>query len=141
MIRQRQFERLLVEWAGNMVGRPLVWGETDCWSLVRGAVLVMTRTALAGAPSITSTEAAQQELQALSVRYPEDTCGRFLLELGFEGPHEPSWAQPGDVGLRGTMEFGVVVGRDYLYAVHDRGVVLEGMQSMDMQGTRMYRLK
>lgn len=35
------WDRRLVEWAESVRGRPFVWGETDCATLVRGAVEAM----------------------------------------------------------------------------------------------------
>lgn len=42
MIRAEHWDRLLVEWAQLRLNRAFAWGETDCATLVREAVQVMT---------------------------------------------------------------------------------------------------
>lgn len=42
MHRVQHWDRLLVEWADRLIGKPFRWGVTDCGSLVREAVRVMT---------------------------------------------------------------------------------------------------
>lgn len=39
--RLMNWDRRLVEWAEVVSGRAFVWGEIDCWMLVRGAVEAM----------------------------------------------------------------------------------------------------
>jgi hypothetical protein len=107
-MRQPGWEFRLVAYANSQVGRPFVWGETDCYSLVREALecvydadllphIIYTSKAKAttAARAFPQPGAALSDFGAVRVPLPNAQSGDVLL-------------MPGDDGL-GLPRFAVVV--------------------------------
>lgn len=78
MQRIVNWDAALTRWAGEQVGRPFAWGETDCASLVRGALAAMYGEDLVDLPPWTSARAAARALAAVG------SVPAALAQLGAE---------------------------------------------------------
>lgn len=135
MVRQRGWERLVAEWARAHVITPtvegFVWGQTDCWSLVIGAVQAMTCDVWDDVPLPQSA--------ADALRATRDAVAEFgSIVAWFEA--QGFTAQPGTFAATGDVLvcepdedypwFGVVVGTDIILSQHDVGVVRISVRDM-----------
>lgn len=117
--RRARWEIHLVAFANGHLGRPYVWGETDCAALVRGAVAEMfDPSPLADVPAYATLAEAVRALQVVGdvVAYLE-ARGATAVPVAF--------AQAGDVVLLpgddgdGLPRLGIVVdGRAKLLTSH-----------------------
>lgn len=127
-LRQRHWETRLVAWADTVLGKPYVWGETDCLSLAATAVREITGTPLP-VPSYRSALAARQEVARVLEEH--ETIGAALQHHGARWIGSAAWAQPGDLLVwEPTAEWpfpevAVVVGVHIVTADEHRGVVRE----------------
>ena len=123
-MRPPDWEFRLVEYAMGQVGRAFRWGETDCFSLARGALdVILGADPLADVPTYTNANDAR----AVILAYP-DLAAELEKRGGVATPI--NFAQQGDVVLlpgddgNGRPRFGVVVdGRGrFITADGDLGV-------------------
>lgn len=112
-------ERALLRWAAEEAGKPLVWGETDCASLVRrGLSVLFGEDRLYRIPAWTSAKEALRALRA------EGPASRILEDAGYA----PSERSPvtGDVAVgNGGRDFGLVVFGRVLTAGDSRVVLYD----------------
>lgn len=83
------WERRLVEWADSVQGRPFVWGETDCASLVVQALSLLGHPA--AVPGYHTVSAARRVLAGLDPATVLRDLGAVEVGIAF--------AQSGDVHL------------------------------------------
>jgi len=109
MRRRAGWEFSLVEYAMAQRGRPFVWGDTDCFSLARGALEVVYESdPLADVGAYGSASEAGAVLRA--VGHPADALrerGATLVPLGMAQQGD-LLLMPGDDGT-GHPRFAVVV--------------------------------
>lgn len=121
MTRVPNWDTLLFEWAESQMGKPYVWGDTDCASLVRAACRVIFGVdALSHIKPWTTRAAALKRHSA--------TGGVYGALMSADWTEVPlPFAQQGDVltwsqpALGGA---GVVVARQLLTSDPDHGVQL-----------------
>lgn len=90
MRRVRNWDCLAVEWAIQQVGKPFVWGETDCASLLTGMLGVMYRK-LPPLPRYASLRDAMDIWEQTGGVKP------VLLEWGSQPLPTVAYANTGDV--------------------------------------------
>lgn len=119
MTRVPNWDIALHQWAADVVGRPYVWGETDCGSLVREAHALMYGVDLFHVKPYTTRR------QAL---YRHNSTGGVEAVLREAGAVDVpvAFAQQGDVLCEaegdGLPACGVVVGRSVIWATVEDGV-------------------
>lgn len=89
--RLNNWDLLAVEWAMSQIGRPFLWGETDCASLVRGMLLAMY-----GEEPFGDTPPYRDHLEALEIIRSRGSVLEHLVRIGAT-PHALPFAQTGDV--------------------------------------------
>jgi len=87
--RVRDWRTRLIAWSAEQVGKPFVWGETDCASLVRAALMECFGKDVTGVPTWRSKRGAANVLK----KYPP------LEVLGWLGAEKRTvaFARAGDV--------------------------------------------
>lgn len=130
MRRVPNWDLALHRWSNAVVGRPYVWGETDCGSLVREAHALMFGTEIFGVkPYSTRRQALYRHKATGGVQAVLEAHGATEVPMAF--------AQQGDVLIEalgdGLPACGVVVGRYVIWATVEDGVVrypLRGRQGL-----------
>lgn len=121
MIRVPNWDTLLFEWAMEQRGKPYVWGETDCGSLVRSAVGIIS-----GEPAFAHVWPYRTRAQA--GRRLSETGGVSAVLLAAGWVAVPlTMAQQGDVLIMDTEDgpaCGVIVARLLLTSDLAAGVQL-----------------
>lgn len=117
MLRPRNWDIALAQWARSIAGSPFVWGETDCGSLVRYSLkAVHGRDMLAREPKYKTLLGAKRAAAKTTVASALESVGANRLPW--------SVAQAGDVAL-----FGVGVdGWDSVGIVLDEYVLMTGLE-------------
>jgi hypothetical protein len=121
MRRVRNWDVLLTEWAIEQIGRPFLWGQTDCMSLVRRAAAVL----YGGVDPF--TERVPRWSDAATAAAVGQICGGPERALEYVGAVAVGWryAQTGDVWVRPPEDggwgyaAGVVVSGHLLRAIED----------------------
>ena len=120
MMRPRNWDVALAQWARSVVGQPFVWGETDCVWLVRAALrTIYGRDVLPATPSWSTLRGAKRAAAVTTIGAALEGVGAVVVPFVS--------AQAGDVLMLGreTSGFdgvGVVLDEQVLLANPDRGV-------------------
>lgn len=88
-MRPANWDVALATWAGDQLGRPFVWGETDCVTLCFAGLERVAGHAVVAVPKYT-TEAEARQLVPFGGR-----LGQQMAILGYQV--QPTFAQSGDV--------------------------------------------
>lgn len=106
-------------WAAEVVGKPYVWGSTDCGSLVRSALVAMYGQDVTGIEYATKAEALRVHAETGGVEAVLRGIGATDVDIRF--------AQQGDILIEpdgdGMPCASVVVKRDVIAAIPEAGVV------------------
>lgn len=121
MIRVPNWDTLLFEWALEQRGKPYVWGETDCGSLVRAAACV-----LFGVDTFEHVE--PYTTRAAATKRQNETGGVSAVLLATGWTEQPlTMAQQGDVLILDSEDgpaCGIIVARLLLTSDPTNGVQL-----------------
>ena len=129
----------LVDWANRMRGKPFVWGETDCASLGRQMVLLLTETDPAPEVTYHDLRSAQTYLKAHSLAMWLDRAGAVVVPEGY------AFAQSGDIlvgkdrdhpGMPGCA---FAAGGKWVVVSVEQGVQI-GLPLESLSDTTLYRL-
>lgn len=147
LLRQDHWQRRLVEWSEQKVGREYAIGVTDCATLALEAIAVLCSSA--PAPSAPSTVSTLRELVEW-VKAEQDSHGSVgggFEARGLVAAGGMTYAQPGDVVVwEATDEvplpmIGVVVGAHLMLSSDVDGVELQMLQSLHGDQTAaLYRV-
>lgn len=136
LVRRPNWGVHLFRWSKSVVGEPFVWGETDCGSLVRGAVRAM----YGETPDAWSKRPYTSERQALRVQVQMKGVSGALRALGATD-ETVAYAQSGDIVVRPprqgreTLRAGVVVNGSLVVTSMQRGVCRAPLRVVDPDST------
>jgi len=137
-MRPNAWSVALVRWASELRGEPYEWGRTDCGSLAREAIGIVTGSdPFPETPAWTSPEAAKASLKAL---------GGFQAAMEGLGAREVAlaYAQSGDVARTPPTEehpahLAVIVAGRALVTTEEAGVHLVELSQLP-ERTVLWRL-
>lgn len=135
-LRQPDWGVRLFGWSESVVGEPFIWGETDCGSLVKGAVESM----YGETPKPWREHTYTSEKEALRVQVQVRGVSGALRSLGAEDV-TLAYAQSGDVVVRpprqgrATFRAGVVVSGTLVVASIEEGVCRVPLDAVDEDST------
>lgn len=139
MRRRRDWDARLERWARKQLGRPFVWGSTDCASLVRGVIAALYeggKKKMSAQPGWTTEQGAIRALKRTG------GVDAVLRRLGAEVV-PPAFAQRADVVVvdRDPLPAtGVVVAAGVLVSTPERGVFMLPRPPKDDTGVTVLRL-
>lgn len=139
MMRHKDWEALLAEWAHEVRGQPFEWGRTDCASLMREGLRRISGVDPVPEMSWGSLKTGQRILKSKGLEERIAEAGGVLVEEG------PAFAQGGDIlFVPEGLEFGLPamclnVGGLWLGSTQDDGVYLTPLLEPLPAAARLYR--
>lgn len=137
-MRVNNYNRLLVEWADRQLGKPYVWGKTDCGTIAReGLAVMLGQDPFPGLPSWNS------EAEMRSVWGVLGGSDAGFVHFGAKRI-EPNYAQTGDVILVRIKDIeasALIIDNKMLFCFFDKGVGYRKTVSINNKHYRIYRFK
>ena len=131
--RVRDWRTRLIAWSNAQIGRPFIWGETDCAALVRASLQeCFGQDVVPGVPTWQSKREAIRVLKAHEPVKILEALGAVKTTVGFARAGDIVRANETDVV--GGIALGVWVDGGCLVTSVERGVVFIRAASMPRDG-------
>ena len=131
----KNYDSVLVPWALTLQGLSYIWGETDCGTLVRrGLILISDKDPFLNIPYWNTEQKARQIWHDLG------GVDKGFIDLGARLVHT-NYVQTGDVGLltiAGEETSFLVIANRYLFSTKN-GIKFRKIINWDKFNVRFYR--